>query len=400
VVAKQRANRRARVEHDGNGHNGPILEVRNLKTQFQTQDGVVKAVDDVSFYVMPGETLGVVGESGCGKSMTGLSIMRLIPSPPGKIVAGEILFNGDDILRMSDDQVRSIRGNDIAMIFQDPMTSLNPVLTINRQISEALQLHMGMNKSQARERTIELLRMVGIPNAEERVDQYPHQFSGGMRQRVMIAMALSCNPKLLIADEPTTALDVTIQAQILDLMRVLQTERDTGVILVTHSMGVVAGMADRIQVMYAGHIVETSSTEEIFANPRHPYTVGLLKSIPRLDATRKEKLEPIRGLPPDLIDLPDMCPFVPRCNYAREKCEQKNPPLLEVKPGHWSACWFWEEVSAQDDQDKVAAMHGHPLPSSTEDFSLETVIPGAHGVLDPNNPLLPDSTPNPDTNTV
>ncbi|MCC7022729.1 MAG: ABC transporter ATP-binding protein [Thermomicrobiales bacterium] len=377
-----------------------MLEVRNLKTQFQTQDGIVKAVDDVSFYVMPGETLGVVGESGCGKSMTGLSIMRLIPSPPGKIVAGEILFNGDDILRMSDDQVRSIRGNDIAMIFQDPMTSLNPVLTINRQISEALQLHMGMNKSQARQRTIELLRMVGIPNAEERIDQYPHQFSGGMRQRVMIAMALSCNPKLLIADEPTTALDVTIQAQILDLMRVLQTERDTGVILVTHSMGVVAGMADRIQVMYAGHIVETSSTEEIFANPRHPYTVGLLKSIPRLDATRKEKLEPIRGLPPDLIDLPDMCPFVPRCNYAREKCEQKNPPLLEVKPGHWSACWFWEEVSAQDDQDKVAAMHGRPLPSSTEDFSLETVLPGAHGVLDPDNPLLPGSPPNPDTHSV
>ncbi len=400
MVAKQRANRRARVEHDGNGRRGPILEVRNLKTQFQTQDGIVKAVDDVSFYVMPGETLGVVGESGCGKSMTGLSIMRLIPSPPGKIVAGEILFNGDDILRMSDDQVRSIRGNDIAMIFQDPMTSLNPVLTINRQISEALQLHMGMNKSQARQRTIELLRMVGIPNAEERIDQYPHQFSGGMRQRVMIAMALSCNPKLLIADEPTTALDVTIQAQILDLMRVLQTERDTGVILVTHSMGVVAGMADRIQVMYAGHIVETSSTEEIFANPRHPYTVGLLKSIPRLDATRKEKLEPIRGLPPDLIDLPDMCPFVPRCNYAREKCEQKNPPLLEVKPGHWSACWFWEEVSAQDDQDKVAAMHGRPLPSSTEDFSLETVLPGAHGVLDPDNPLLPGSPPNPDTHSV
>ncbi len=204
-----------------------------------------------------------------------------------------------------------------------------------------------MNKEQARTRSIELLKMVGIPNAEERVDQYPHQFSGGMRQRVMIAMALSCNPKLLIADEPTTALDVTIQAQILDLMRTLQSERETGVIMITHSMGVVAGMADRIQVMYAGHIVESSSTEEIFANPRHPYTVGLLKSIPRLDAQRKEKLEPIRGLPPDLIDLPDMCPFVPRCNYAREKCEQKNPPLLEVKPGHYSACWFWEEVGKE-----------------------------------------------------
>lgn len=400
MVAKRRARRRAAVDSSGNGRSGPILEVRNLKTQFHTQDGVVKAVDDVSFYVMPGETLGVVGESGCGKSMTGLSIMRLIPSPPGKIVAGEILFYGDDILRMSDEQVRSIRGNDIAMIFQDPMTSLNPVLTINRQISEALQLHMGMNKGQARERTIELLKMVGIPNAEERVDQYPHQFSGGMRQRVMIAMALSCNPKLLIADEPTTALDVTIQAQILDLMRTLQQERDTGVILVTHSMGVVAGMADRIQVMYAGHIVETASTEEIFANPRHPYTVGLLKSIPRLDATRKEKLEPIRGLPPDLIDLPDMCPFVPRCNYAREKCEQKNPPLLEVKSGHWAACWFWEEVSKEDDQDLVAMKHGHPLPSSDEDFSLESVLPGSHGALDPDNPLLPSAPPNLDTNAV
>jgi oligopeptide transport system ATP-binding protein len=399
MVTKRRASRRAAADNSGNGHGGPILEVRNLKTQFQTQDGVVKAVDDVSFYVMPGETLGVVGESGCGKSMTGLSIMRLIPSPPGKIVAGEILFNGDDILKMSDEQVRSIRGNDIAMIFQDPMTSLNPVLTINRQISEALQLHMGMNKGQARERTIQLLKMVGIPNAEERIDQYPHQFSGGMRQRVMIAMALSCNPKLLIADEPTTALDVTIQAQILDLMRTLQKERDTGVILVTHSMGVVAGMADRIQVMYAGHIVETASTEEIFANPRHPYTVGLLKSIPRLDAARKEKLEPIRGLPPDLIDLPDMCPFVPRCNYAREKCEQKNPPLLEVGPGHWAACWFWEEVSKADDQNLVAGRYGHPLPASDQDFALETVVPGSHGVLDPDNPLLPGK-PNIDTNTV
>ncbi|MFT4037480.1 MAG: ABC transporter ATP-binding protein [Thermomicrobiales bacterium] len=399
MVARRKPKSAATNGKGANGHSGPILEVKNLKTQFQTQDGTVKAVDDVSFYVMPGETLGVVGESGCGKSMTGLSIMRLIPSPPGKIVAGEILFNGDDILRMSDDQVRAIRGNDIAMIFQDPMTSLNPVLTINRQISEALQLHMGMNKAQAKERTIQLLKMVGIPNAEERVDQYPHQFSGGMRQRVMIAMALSCNPKLLIADEPTTALDVTIQAQILDLMRTLQTERDTGVILVTHSMGVVAGMADRIQVMYAGHIVETASTEEIFANPRHPYTVGLLKSIPRLDATRKEKLEPIRGLPPDLIDLPDMCPFVPRCNYAREKCEQQNPPLLEVKPGHRAACWFWEEVSKADDQEQVALEHGKPLPSDITDYSLETIIPGSHGVLDPDNPLLPDA-PDPETNTV
>jgi len=250
------------------------------------------------------------------------------------------------------------------------MTSLNPVLTINRQISESLILHMNMNKEQARARAIELLQMVGIPNAEARVDQYPHQFSGGMRQRVMIAMALSCNPKLLIADEPTTALDVTIQAQILDLMRNLQSETGAGVMMITHSMGVVAGMADRVQVMYAGHIVETASTEEIFANPRHPYTVGLMKSIPRLDARDKEKLQPIRGLPPDLIDLPDMCPFVPRCNYAREKCEQKNPPLMEVSPGHRSACWFFEEVSKDDDQDAVAARYGHPVPSdSTSDVN-------------------------------
>jgi oligopeptide transport system ATP-binding protein len=323
----------------------PLLEVRDLRTQFFTQDGVVKAVDGVSFHLMPGETLGIVGESGCGKSITALSIMRLIPSPPGKIVSGEIFFEGEDILKMNDDEVRSIRGRKIAMIFQDPMTSLNPVLTINRQISEALELHLGMTRSQARQRSIELLKMVGIPNAEQRIDQYPHQFSGGMRQRVMIAMALSCNPSLLIADEPTTALDVTIQAQILDLIRNLQAEHNTALILITHDLGVVAGMTDRINVMYAGHIVETAPTEELFANPKHPYTVGLLNSIPRLDAPRKEKLNPIRGLPPDLIDLPDMCPFVPRCDYARDKCGQKNPPLMDVNEVHRAACWFWDEVS-------------------------------------------------------
>jgi oligopeptide transport system ATP-binding protein len=266
---------------------------------------------------------------------------------------------------MSDEQVRHIRGNEIAMIFQDPMTSLNPVLTINRQISESLMLHMGMNKEQSKARAIELLEMVGIPNASERVDQYPHQFSGGMRQRVMIAMALSCNPKLLIADEPTTALDVTIQAQILDLMKTLQSDTGAGVMMITHSMGVVAGMADRVQVMYAGHIVETAATEEVFARPKHPYTVGLMKSIPRLDARSKEKLQPIRGLPPDLIDLPDMCPFVPRCNYAREQCERKNPPLMEVAPGHFSACWFHDEVNLDDDQDEIARKYGHPVPSDS-----------------------------------
>ena len=325
----------------------PLLDVKNLKTQFFTQDGVVRAVDDVSFDIMPGETLGIVGESGCGKSITAMSIMRLIPSPPGKIVQGEILFKGEDIITMSDEEIRNIRGNEIAMIFQDPMTSLNPVLSINRQLGETLELHMGMNKSQARRRAVELLEMVGIPEAEDRVNQYPHQFSGGMRQRVMIAMALSCNPSLLIADEPTTALDVTIQAQILDLMQTLQAEHNTAVMLITHDLGVVAGMSDRINVMYAGHVVETATAEELFENPRHPYTVGLLNSIPRLDSEIKGKLDPIRGLPPDLIDLPDLCPFVPRCDYAREKCEQQNPPLLDVNGAHRSACWFWEEVSKE-----------------------------------------------------
>jgi oligopeptide transport system ATP-binding protein len=317
-----------------------LLEVQNLKTQFFTQDGIVKAVDGVSFTLDRGETLGIVGESGCGKSITALSLMRLIPSPPGRIVDGQVLLDGQNVLQLSEEQVRHIRGNKIAMIFQDPMTSLNPVLTIGRQIGEALQLHMGMNQQQARDRTIELLRMVGIPNPERRIDQYPHQFSGGMRQRVMIAMALSCNPDVLIADEPTTALDVTIQAQILDLMRNLQRERGTAVILITHDLGVVAGMTDRINVMYAGHIMETAPTEELFSDPRHPYTLGLLKSIPRLDAERKTKLEPIRGLPPDLIDLPQRCPFLERCDFAGEICAQQMPPLREVKPGHQVACHF------------------------------------------------------------
>ena len=317
-----------------------LLEVDNLKTQFFTQDGVVKAVDGVSFALDRGETLGIVGESGCGKSITALSIMRLIPTPPGKIVEGQVLLDGQDVLKMDEEQVRHIRGNKIAMVFQDPMTSLNPVLTISRQIGEALQLHLGMTKQQARQRAIELLRMVGIPNPEQRVDQYPHQFSGGMRQRVMIAMALSCNPDVLIADEPTTALDVTIHAQILDLMRALQQERGTAVILITHDLGVVAGMTDRINVMYAGHIVETAPTEAIFADPRHPYTLGLLKSIPRLDAERKTKLEPIRGLPPDLIDLPNMCPFQPRCQFAQEICGAQRPLLREVTTGHRVACHF------------------------------------------------------------
>jgi len=331
-----------------------LLKVQGLKTRFFTRAGVVNAVENVSFHVNAGETLGVVGESGCGKSVTGLSIMRLISEPPGKIVEGEILFERENLCKLSGDQIRKIRGNRIAMVFQDPMTSLNPILTINCQLSEALQLHMGMSKSQARNRAIELLKMVGISNAEKRVDQYPHQFSGGMRQRVIIAIALSCNPRLIIADEPTTALDVTIQAQILDLLRKLQAERDMGMIMITHSMGVIASIADRVQVMYAGSIVETATSEELFANPRHPYTVGLLNSIPRLDAREKEKIEPIRGLPPDLIDVPDMCPFVPRCYYAQKACTQKRPELMEVAPNHYCACWFWKDVSVADYADRAA----------------------------------------------
>ncbi len=318
----------------------PLLQVNNLKTYFKTQDGIVKAVDGVSYYVHKGETLGIVGESGCGKSVSALSIMRLIPQPPGKIVGGEIIFDGEDLLSLSEDEMRHVRGNRISMIFQDPMTSLNPVLTICRQVSEALELHLGMDRASARERTLELLRMVGIPSAEKRLDDYPHQFSGGMRQRVMIAMALSCNPELLIADEPTTALDVTIQAQILDLINKLKRELGTAVIIITHDLGVVAGMSDRVVVMYAGHVVETADTYEIFGNPRHPYTLGLMRSIPRVDARERRKLNPIRGLPPDLIDLPDMCPFVPRCDYAQPRCEEGRPPLRTVGPNHQAACWF------------------------------------------------------------
>jgi oligopeptide transport system ATP-binding protein len=317
----------------------PLLEVTDLRTQFFTQDGVVKAVNGVSFTLNEGEALGLVGESGCGKSVSALSLMRLIPQPPGKIVSGEVKFDGRDLLKLKEDDMRKVRGNDIAMIFQDPMTSLNPVLTIGRQISEALELHKGMDRAAARKRTIELLELVGIPAARSRVDDYPHQFSGGMRQRVMIAMALSCNPQMLIADEPTTALDVTIQAQILDLMRNLQAEHNTALMLITHDLGVVAGMTDRINVMYAGHIVETAHTEELFHNPRHPYTLGLLKSIPRLDEPRKEKLVPIEGLPPDLVDPPLGCPFQPRCPYAIERCLTENPSLEPVVPGHRIACW-------------------------------------------------------------
>jgi oligopeptide transport system ATP-binding protein len=319
----------------------PLLVVKNLETQFKTQDGIVKAVNNVSFHVDRGETLGIVGESGSGKSVTSLSIMRLIPNPPGRIVGGQIIFDGENLLDYTEEEMRHIRGNRIAMIFQDPMTSLNPVLTIGRQITESLELHMKLTPKEARNRAVELLQMVGIPGAARRLDDYPHQFSGGMRQRVMIAMALSCNPELLIADEPTTALDVTIQAQILELIQRLQHELGTAVIIITHDLGVVAGMADRVIVMYAGRVVEEGSTEEIFARPRMPYTIGLLRSIPRLDEAEGRILTPIRGLPPDLINLPQICPFSPRCDYfIPGACDQQVPPLREVVPGHKAACLF------------------------------------------------------------
>lgn len=316
-----------------------LLEVKNLKTQFFTQDGVVHAVNGISYSVGAGETLAIVGESGSGKSVGVMSLIRLIPQPPGKIVDGEVIFDGQDLLKMSESELRSVRGNRIAMIFQDPMTSLNPVLTVGRQITEALELHLNMSRDQARQRAIELLELVGIPGAAERIDNYPHQFSGGMRQRVMIAMGLSCNPQLLIADEPTTALDVTIQAQIVDLVGRLKKELGMAIIWITHDLGVVAGMAERVLVMYSGFFVEEGLVNEIYAQPRHPYTLGLLRSIPRLDLGRQKRLVPIEGLPPDLLEAPTRCPFAPRCEFAIDKCTQENPKLESVGPNHKSACW-------------------------------------------------------------
>jgi oligopeptide transport system ATP-binding protein len=318
---------------------GVLLDVRDLRTQFLTQDGVVNAVNGVSFQVNDGQTLGIVGESGCGKSVTMLSIMRLIPQPPGKITAGQIMFHDQNLVKLSDEQIRRIRGHKIAMIFQDPMTSLNPVLTIGRQISEALELHLGMNSQQSRARTVELLQLVNIPEGAKRINDYPHQFSGGMRQRVMIAMALSCNPELLIADEPTTALDVTIQAQIIELVRRLQRELGMAVIWITHDLGVVAGFCEQVNVMYAGFIIESAAVRDIYASPQHPYTKGLLGSIPRLDAKSKSKLSPIEGLPPDLIDLPKGCPFAARCSYVQDICRAERPELRPVGDGHRTACW-------------------------------------------------------------
>jgi oligopeptide/dipeptide ABC transporter ATP-binding protein len=321
----------------------PVLQVRNLKTYFFTRAGVVYAVDDVSFEVGEGETVGIVGESGCGKSVTSLSIMRLIQSPPGKIIDGEILLSVDggtrNLVKLDDSHMRRVRGKDIAMIFQDPMTSLNPVYTIGEQICEPLQLHLGLSRKDAEIRAVELLKRVGIPAAEERFDSYPHQFSGGMRQRVMIAIALACNPKVLIADEPTTALDVTIQAQILDLMVGLNRDFGTAIVLITHDLGVVAEVCQRVVVMYAGKVVEQGTADEIFNNPQHPYTIGLLKSVPQLGESVKEKLVPIGGLPPDLLNPPKGCNFRPRCPRRQAQCEEE-PSLMEAAPGHPAACWF------------------------------------------------------------
>jgi oligopeptide transport system ATP-binding protein len=317
----------------------PLLEVKNLQTQFQTENGIVRAVAGISFEIYRREALGVVGESGSGKSVSALSLMRLIPCPPGRITADRMQFDGKELLALSEKKMREVRGGKIAMIFQDPMTSLNPVLRVGFQIKETLRVHMGMTASQSAARCIELLKMVGIPSAEDRVNDYPHQFSGGMRQRAMIAMALACNPQLLIADEATTALDVTIQAQIIDLVQRLRRETDAAVMWITHDLGVVVGLCDRVNVMYAGHIVESAPVRGIFHRPSHGYTVGLLKSVPRLDRDTREPLEPIRGTPPDLIEISDVCPFLPRCTFAVDACHSEAPPMRQVGDHHIASCW-------------------------------------------------------------
>lgn len=318
----------------------PLLEVTGLKTHFFTRDGVVKAVDGVTFSLERRKTLAVVGESGSGKSVTALSLMRLIPDPPGKIVEGSILFDGKDVIEMKDAEVRAMRGNQIAMIFQDPMTSLNPVYRVGHQIGEALRLHRGLSKKEALNRSVELLDMVGIPNARDRAKDYPHQFSGGMRQRAMIAMALSCDPDILIADEPTTALDVTIQAQILDLMVELQDRTGAAIIMITHDLGVVADMSDDVMVMYGGKQVEYGTAGEVFYEPSHPYTWGLMDSLPRHDVGEKGELKPIEGQPPSLIHVPSGCAFHPRCPYAKDVCRTEIPELRDIADGHLAACHF------------------------------------------------------------
>jgi oligopeptide/dipeptide ABC transporter ATP-binding protein len=321
-----------------------LLEVESLQTQFSTSGGIVRAVDGVSWDVQEGETVALVGESGCGKSVSALSVMRLVSAPAGRIVGGRILFKGRDLLTLSEEEMRRVRGREIAMIFQEPMTSLNPVLTVGRQLTEGLEIHLGMDTRAARVRAAELLAMVGIPDPARRLPQYPHQFSGGMRQRMMIAMALACNPSLILADEPTTALDVTIQAQILELLKDLSRRLGVAMLMITHNLGVVARYADRVNVMYAGHIVERGTARELYANPRHPYTLGLLKSVPRLDVPRRQRLDPIEGQPPDLTRLPGGCAFGPRCAFRVERCGLEAPPLRPIAEAHVTACWEAERV--------------------------------------------------------
>jgi oligopeptide/dipeptide ABC transporter ATP-binding protein len=325
----------------------PLLDVRGLKTEFRTGAGLVRAVDGVSYTVDQGETVAVVGESGSGKSVGALSILRLIPDPPGRVVAGEVLFDGRDLLALSEAEMRLIRGRDIGMVFQEPMTSLNPVLTIGRQITEVLEQHQGAGRADAERRALELLEMVGIADAGRRLRQYPHQLSGGMRQRVMIAVALACNPKLIIADEPTTALDVTIQAQILELMKALTVRLNVALIVITHNLGIVARYASRVNVMYAGRIVEAGSADAIYHDPRHPYTMALLRSVPRLDQPRRARLDPVDGQPPDLTRLDGGCAFRPRCRFAVEACAQAQPPLAAAgEAGHVAACFRSAELAA------------------------------------------------------
>ena len=322
-----------------------LLDIKNLSTHFNTSAGTIKAVNDVSFELREGETLGLVGESGCGKSVTALSIMRLVPSPPGRIVSGDVIFQGQNLLKISEAEMQNVRGRDIGMIFQEPMTSLNPVLSIGRQLREPLELHLGMTKQQSLSRSSELLELVGIPDPATRLKTFPHQTSGGQRQRIMIAMALSCEPKLLIADEATTALDVTIQAQILEIIKELTDRLGTSVIIITHNLGVVARYADSVNVMYAGKLRESGSLDQVYKEPKHPYTVGLLNSVPTLDLDADVRLQPIRGEIPNLTDLPEGCAFIDRCDYATQKCEESEPELEEVEDAHFGACWEHKRVS-------------------------------------------------------
>jgi oligopeptide transport system ATP-binding protein len=321
-----------------------LLEVNNLVTKFYTEDGIVHAVNGISYSLDEGEAMAIVGESGSGKSVGVLSIMGLIPSPPGQVEAGSIIFNGRDMLARTDDERRQIRGREIAMVFQDPMTSLNPVLTIGRQMTEALELHLGMSKEEADNRAAEMMTLVGIPNALDRLSDYPHEFSGGQRQRIGIAMALTCNPSLLIADEPTTALDVTIQAQIVDLVTRLRQQLGMSIIWITHDLGVVTTVVEKVAVMYSGFIIEMASVKDLYEKTSHPYTLGLLESLPKVDAKERKRLIPIKGLPPDLLIEPTHCPFAPRCRYAIEKCWQENPPLEDIAPDHKAACFRWEDI--------------------------------------------------------